>query len=97
MAQTRFTTDDYLSLVDLTGRVIKIGKRSAIPAHLAPILAHLDLKVDDGLSTMQTGGSLTAGALGHHAQRAAEALRRGLHWVRNTCPLFAARPSANAD
>jgi hypothetical protein len=96
LAQTRFTVDDYLSLVDLTGRVLKTGKRGAIPAHLAPILARLDLEVDDWLATMQTGGSLTAGALGHHAQRAAEALRRGLRWVRNACPLFAARTSIRA-
>ena len=96
LAQTRFTTDDYLSLVDLTGRVIKSGKRGAIPAHLAPMLNRLDLEVDDWLSTMQKGGTLTAGALGHHAQRATEALRRGLRWVRNTCALFAARPAAHA-
>ena len=45
--------DDYLSLVDLTGRVIKSGKRGAIPAHLAPILArfnHQD-EVQTGCST----------------------------------------------
>lgn len=96
VAQASFTTDDYLRLVDLTGRVIKASKRGAIPAHLEPILARLDLEVDDWLSTMQSSGSLSAGALGHHAQRGAEALRRGLRWVRNTCPLFAVRSPAHA-
>ena len=96
VVQNRFTSDDSLRLVDLTGCVIKADKRGAIPAHLAPILTRLDLEVDDWLSTMQSSGSLSAGALGHHTQRKAEALRRGLRRVRNTCPLVAARSPAHA-
>jgi hypothetical protein len=31
-------------------------------------------------------------ALGHATTRAAETTKRGLSWIRNRCPLFAAKP-----
>ncbi|MFW5882647.1 MAG: hypothetical protein ACOCVS_03340, partial [Planctomycetota bacterium] len=37
--------DDYLELVDQTGRIIASGKRGAIPPHLAPILQRLQIDV----------------------------------------------------
>lgn len=88
LANRYLTVDDYLTLVDLTGRVLKTGKRGAIPVELAPILARLDLSVDRWLHTMERGRALGGGAIGHAAARATEAARRGLRWVRNHCPLF---------
>jgi hypothetical protein len=90
LANTTFTVDDYLTLLDATGRVLKAGKRGAIPPELAPILARLDLSVDAWLATM-LGWRMFAftSALGHAATRTAEATRRGVRWIRNRCPLFA--------
>ena len=76
-----FDLDDYLTLVDQTGRVVTSGKRGAIPAHLAPILDRLRLDLDAWLSLMERGGSFRGGAFGHFAARAAEALRRGAKWI----------------
>ena len=73
--------DDYLTLVDETGRLIHSGKRGAIPAHLAPILARLDLDFDTWLTTMCSPSRFLGGAIGSAAARAAEAVRRGIKWV----------------
>ena len=91
------TVDDYLTLVDATGRLLKQGKRGAIPAELAPILSRLDLTVEAWLETM-LGWRMFAfsSALGHAATRASEATRRGLGWIRNRCPLFARRADGTA-
>jgi len=73
--------DDYLTLVDETGRLIRSDKRGAIPAHLAPILARLDLDLDIWLGAMCSSGRFFGGAIGSAAACAAEALRRGVKWV----------------
>jgi hypothetical protein len=85
---TAFTVDDYLNLIDLSGRVLRNGKRGAIPSELEPILARLDLSVEDWLTAITSWRSMMGSALGHAATRAREALRRGLDWIRNRCPLF---------
>ena len=73
--------DDYLILVDETGRIIRSGKRGAIPAHLAPILERLDLDLDAWLDLMRSAGSFLGGAFGRAAARAREAIRRGARWI----------------
>ena len=73
--------DDYLTLVDETGRIIRSGKRGAIPAHLAPILDRLDLELDAWLDLMRGAGSFLGGAFGRAAERAREAIRRGARWI----------------
>jgi hypothetical protein len=87
--RSRVSAEDYLTLVDATGRALRAGKRGAIPPHLAPILARLDLSVEDWLATMTGWRSMLGGAVGRVAARAEEAARRGVAWVRNRCPLFA--------
>ncbi len=91
LGNSKISVDDYLTLVDATGRLIKAGKRGAIPPELGPILARLDMSVDDWIATVTTGRSMLGGALGHAASRMAEAARRGADWVRNRCPLFAGK------
>jgi hypothetical protein len=44
-----FALQDYLGLVDYTGRAIHPGKRGAIPDHLPPILQRLGLNATDWL------------------------------------------------
>ena len=41
--------DQYLDLVDWTGRQIKEGKKGAIPVHLSPILDRLSIDRDHGV------------------------------------------------
>ena len=77
----RLTLDDYLTLVDHTGRIVRSGKRGAIPAHLAPILDRLNLDLSAWLELMHRGGSFHGGAFGHLASRTTEALRRGVKWM----------------
>jgi hypothetical protein len=93
LANKCFTVDDYLTLLDATGRLLKAGKRGTIPPELSPILQRLDLSVDAWLATMLGWRMLAfTGALGHAATRTQTAARRGLRWIRNRCPLFADKP-----
>ena len=98
LANKTITPDDYLTLLDATGRFLKTGKRGAIPAELAPILSRLDLSVDAWLATM-LGWRMFAftSALGHAKVCADEAAKRGLQWIRNRCPLFAEKPTEKID
>ncbi len=82
------SVDDYLTLVDQTGRWLRAGKRGAIPAELAPILARLDLRVEDWITTMAGWRQFAGLALGQHAARLVDAAARGLRRVRHTCALF---------
>ncbi len=95
LANKTFTVDEYLTLLDATGRLLKAGKRGAIPPELAPILARLDLSVDAWLATM-LGWRMFAytSALGHANTLGVEAAKRGLRWIRNRCPLFIEKTTA---
>jgi REP element-mobilizing transposase RayT len=85
------TAAEHLELLDATGRSLVQGKRGRIDARLGPILARLDLQVEDWIATMLGWRMLWGGsAIGTAASRAVEAARRGLDWIRNRCPLFAA-------
>jgi hypothetical protein len=75
------TLDEYLTLVDETGRIVHAGKRGTIPAHLAPILDRLNLDLDAWIAAMRNGGHFGAGSVGALASRAGEALRRGARWI----------------
>ena len=81
--------DEYLTLVDTTGRVLIGGKRGAIPAELAPILQRLDIDLDNWLNCMFGYRQFLGAAVGRWASRATEAGRRGLRWLQNRCGLFA--------
>jgi len=76
--------DEYLTLVDETGRIVRGDKRGAIPANLAPILERLHINLDAWLSLMRSGGHFGLGSFGALASRAREALRRGAKWIIDT-------------
>ena len=78
------TLDEYLTLVDETGRIVRSDKRGAIPANLAPILDRLSIDLAAWLSLMRSGGHFSLGSFGALASRAREALRRGAKWIVNT-------------
>jgi hypothetical protein len=80
--------DDYLQLVDLTGRQARAGKRGAIPAGLEPILSRLQLGVDRWVTEMLRRGRRIGTAIGSASSLAAEAVRRGTKWVVNACRVY---------
>jgi len=50
--------DEYLSLVDWTGREIRAGKRGAIPAHLAGIMDRIPINQARWVDTVQGYGGM---------------------------------------
>ncbi len=94
LANKRVTPDEYVTLLDATGRYLKNGKRGQIPPALAPILQRLELSIDAWLATMLGWRMFAIGAaMGKHAERMTEAARRGMNWLRNRCPLFPTQPA----
>lgn len=83
------TADTYMRLVDATGRLVRAGKRGAIPFEIEAILARLDLDAGAWLAAMVAGRQLRGTGCGHVTARAVEAKRRGVGWVANTTVLFA--------
>lgn len=89
------SVDEYLTLVDATGRLLRAGKRGSIEPSLAPILSRLEFETAAWVATMRDSGLFrSTSALGQAAARMAEAGRRGLGWIRNRCPLFARKANA---
>ena len=83
-ASRRLSAEDYLALVDHTGRQMHTGKRGAIPPHLAAIRRRLDHDPQIWCETMARSRSL----LGSAASLAQEATRRAGCWVQARCVLF---------
>ena len=88
-AAPRWSLDDYLTLVDATGRVLRAGKRGQIPAELAPLLARLDVELAQWLAAMRGWRSFIGRAVCAFRTRLARAQELGQRWIRNRCPLFA--------
>ena len=84
----RLSAEQYLELVDLSGRMVRNGKRGAIPPALAPILARLDVDAQAWVATLFGVRSFMGRAVGAFAERTAQAGRLGLQWIKNRCPLF---------
>ena len=88
------SVDNYLTLVDLTGRVLGPDKRGAIDPRLPTLLSRLDLKLDAWIATMTGWRQMHGRALDHRAVRDEMAAHHGLRWIRNRCPLFATRAAS---
>jgi hypothetical protein len=76
--------DDYLRLLDWTGRQTREGKRGAIPAHLSPILERLHIRSEMWLETVSHFGRWfhrAAGSADRLLARAQSAGRRWFHGV----------------
>ena len=80
----RITVDDYPTLVNETGRLVREDKRGRIPTNLPPILERLQLDLDAWLGLMRHGGAFGFGSFGAMASRVAEAARRGAKWIIDT-------------
>ena len=74
----RIPLDDYLELINQTGRILKSGNRGQIPPHLKPILERLQIDVDNWLAIMLSHGRFLGTAVG---TLVTEAARRGVKWI----------------
>jgi len=74
------TLDEYLQLLDWTGRAIRADKRGAIPADLRPILERLQVNADAWVDTVDRYGRIFRRAVGRVSSLAALAARRGKCW-----------------
>jgi REP element-mobilizing transposase RayT len=76
------TQEDYLTLIDWTGRAIRNDKRGAIDKALPPILKRLNIDCDAWQAMMQPDGNLFGRAIGpvNHLMLHAKAL--GQQWVK---------------
>ncbi|HVA51075.1 MAG TPA: hypothetical protein VNH11_32340 [Pirellulales bacterium] len=72
--------DDYLTLLDWTGRQIRSDKRGAVPAELRPILERLAINAETWLDTITCFGRWFHRAVGRVSSMAARAGRSGRYW-----------------
>lgn len=75
------TPEQYLSLLDWTGRQVRQDKRGSIPADLAPILERLQIVEEQWFETVLNFGRAFRTAAGRIESLAAEAARRGRSWL----------------
>jgi REP element-mobilizing transposase RayT len=73
--------EDYLQLVDWTGRVTRADKPGAINTRLPSILVRLQIDPDAWRSTMRIGGNRFGRALGRLENLRSHATRLGLSWI----------------
>ncbi len=73
--------DDYLRILDWTGRQIHRDKRGAIPKDLAPILDRVGMCGESWVETVTNFGRWFHRAAGHVSLLAAEATRAGKQWL----------------
>ena len=76
--------EEYLRLLDWTGRQIRQDKRGSIPTDLAPILDRLQIVPDAWTSVVSHFGRWFGTAAGRTETLAAEASRRHRRWLRGT-------------
>ena len=72
--------DQYLKLLDWTGRQIRKGRRGAIPAELADIMTRLDIEPSLWVEAMENFGEMFRRVAGSAASIAEQAKRVGRHW-----------------
>ena len=74
--------DDYLKLLDWTGRQIVSGKRGAIPAELAPILDRLGVEGSSWLDAIASFDKKFGHVVASAVEMAEKAARAGRRWFR---------------
>jgi len=73
--------DEYLRLLDWTGREVRADKRGAIPAELAPLLERLQVSTTCWVDLVTGFGRWFRRAVGRPLNMAAECERRGRNWL----------------
>jgi len=82
--------EQYLELLDWTGRQTRPDKRAQIPADLLPILERLRLSSEICIETALNSGRWFRLAAGRVDSLAAEAARRGRRWLQGVSHSHAA-------
>ena len=74
--------DDYLELLDWTGRQIVEDKKGAVPPHLAPILTRLAVDHEQWLRSSRKFGSMFYRVAGTMSRMTQAALGAGQQWLK---------------
>jgi hypothetical protein len=74
------SVEQYLEVLDWTGRQIASGKRGAIPSDLAPILSRLGIDDSNWLELAGNFGRLFQRVAGRPSSIALQRTRRGGHF-----------------
>ena len=74
------TVEQYVMLLDWTGRELRADKRGAIPDHLAPIIERLGLNRSNWVETVRGFGRLFKQAAGRSSSLVDAAARRSRRW-----------------
>jgi hypothetical protein len=72
--------DEYLALLDWTGRQDRADKRGAIPQDLRPILERLSINAEGWVESILDFGRRFHRVIGRAASIAARAQKNGRHW-----------------
>jgi hypothetical protein len=80
-ADIPFRLDEYIALVDWTGRTIRRDKRGSIPEHLPPIFERLRMSPDDWLKAVQKASHRYGLAKGPLERIKEYAERLGKKWM----------------
>ncbi len=89
------TLDDYLELLDWTGRCIRSGKRGVIPATLKPILERLRIDTVRWVDTVLSFSQLFHRVIGHVDELVNAAARAGKRWFQGSSACHAAFPDGS--
>ena len=81
--------DDYLSLVDWSGRALRQDKRGAIPANIPSILSRLAIKPDTWAREMRHYGCWYYHAVGSAQELRAYCEHLGQRWLKGGLPIHA--------
>lgn len=76
--------EDYLKLLDWSGRQLRHGKRGSIPETLPPILTRLGVSRDGWMTLMKDFGRIFHRAAGNPASLSKEATRQETRWLHGT-------------
>ena len=75
------TVDEYLELLDWTGRQVAPGKRGAIDSGLPPILERIGVNPGSWMNLIENFEHWFYGAIGSASELAREAARTGRRWL----------------
>ena len=84
------STEQYIMLLDWTGRELRADKRGAIPEHLAPIMERLALNRSNWVETVSRFGELFKQAAGRYSSLVGAAAKRSRHWFQGKAAAQAA-------
>ena len=76
-----FSLLDYLTLVEETGKVIRVDKRGSLNEKTWPLLTHLGINSDDWLQLAEHFGKQYHQAVGSLAELNAFAAHTGKQWI----------------